>query len=85
MEAPDKYCVTRPDGECVSTDQRCMHQSGDKAYLDGRLVMDTKQELADDNQRLRGLLKKYGRHTVDCSRPLKPDCDCGWESVRDDL
>lgn len=23
---PDAYCVTQPDGECVSTDPRCMHQ-----------------------------------------------------------
>lgn len=25
--APDAYCVTTPDGDCVSTDPRCMHQS----------------------------------------------------------
>jgi hypothetical protein len=25
-EAPDKYCVTEANGECVSTDPRCMHQ-----------------------------------------------------------
>ena len=24
--APDKYCLTREDGECISTDPRCMHQ-----------------------------------------------------------
>ena len=23
---PDKYCVTQPDGDCISTDPRCMHQ-----------------------------------------------------------
>ena len=23
---PDRYCVTTPDGDCVSTDPRCMHQ-----------------------------------------------------------
>jgi hypothetical protein len=23
---PDKYCVTLPDGDCVSKDPRCMHQ-----------------------------------------------------------
>lgn len=23
---PDKHCVTHPDGECISTDPRCMHQ-----------------------------------------------------------
>lgn len=22
---PDRYCVTAPDGECISTDPRCMH------------------------------------------------------------
>ena len=25
--APDAYCVTTPDGNCISTDARCMHQS----------------------------------------------------------
>lgn len=25
-ERPDRYCLTREDGECVSTDPRCMHQ-----------------------------------------------------------
>jgi DnaJ-class molecular chaperone len=24
--APDAYCVTAPDGSCVSDDPRCMHQ-----------------------------------------------------------
>jgi hypothetical protein len=24
-EDPDKYCVTTPDGDCISTDPRCMH------------------------------------------------------------
>lgn len=85
MTKADQYCETRADGECISTDPRCMHQLGDKAYLDGRLVMDTKQELADDNQRLRALLKKYGRHALDCDRPRKPDCSCGWDAISDDL
>ena len=26
MQEPDAYCVTTPDGACVSTDPRCMHQ-----------------------------------------------------------
>ena len=25
--APDAHCVTTPDGDCVSTDPRCMHQA----------------------------------------------------------
>lgn len=25
-KVPDRHCVTRADGECVSTDPRCMHQ-----------------------------------------------------------
>lgn len=24
---PDKHCLTTPDGDCISTDPRCMHQS----------------------------------------------------------
>lgn len=24
---PDAYCITTPDGGCISTDPRCMHQS----------------------------------------------------------
>lgn len=24
-QRPDRYCVTRADGECVSADPRCMH------------------------------------------------------------
>lgn len=26
-EPPDRFCVTREDGECVSTDPRCMHRA----------------------------------------------------------
>ena len=26
--APDRFCVTQPDGACVSTDPRCMHHEG---------------------------------------------------------
>lgn len=26
-DTPDKYCVTRPDGECISEDPRCMHNT----------------------------------------------------------
>jgi hypothetical protein len=25
-EHPDAYCYTTPDGDCISTDARCMHQ-----------------------------------------------------------
>lgn len=24
--APDSFCVTTDDGDCISTDDRCMHQ-----------------------------------------------------------
>jgi len=27
-------------------------------------------------------LAKYGGHTNGCSRPRKPDCDCGWEELK---
>jgi len=27
VEAPDKYCVTLPNGDCISTDPRCMHNA----------------------------------------------------------
>lgn len=26
-DAPDKYCVTTPDGNCISEDPRCMHNT----------------------------------------------------------
>jgi hypothetical protein len=25
VQAPDAYCVTTPDGDCISNDPRCMH------------------------------------------------------------
>ena len=28
--APDRFCVTAPDGTCVSADMRCMHNRRDK-------------------------------------------------------
>lgn len=31
----------------------------------------------------RGALTKYGRHTVNCSRAGKPDCDCGWDALKE--
>lgn len=27
-EPPDTYCMTTPDGDCVSTDPRCIHRRG---------------------------------------------------------
>lgn len=27
-ETPDMFCLTMPDGECVSDDPRCMHRKG---------------------------------------------------------
>ena len=27
-QAPDRYCVTTADGDCISEDSRCMHQAG---------------------------------------------------------
>ena len=39
--------------------------------------------LAAENAKLRSLIKKYGRHTLTCSRPLRPDCICGWDEIKD--
>ncbi len=29
-QAPDRYCVTTADGNCISEDPRCMHQAGEE-------------------------------------------------------
>lgn len=34
---------------------------------------------ADAVEELCAMLTLYGRHSVNCARPLKPDCDCGWD------
>jgi hypothetical protein len=31
------------------------------------------------------LLLKYGRHTMDCDRPRKPECSCGWDHMKSQL
>lgn len=41
--------------------------------------------MVDEIERLRGLLQKHGRHSLECSRPLRPDCDCGWDEVKASL
>ena len=40
---------------------------------------------ADEIERLRAALKKYGRHLGTCHDHGGKDCNCGWETIKRDI
>lgn len=62
---PDRYCVTAPDGECISTDPRCMHHvhAAPKASVSpGKIA--AAAYLAASREMAQTLVAQYGASNV---------------------
>lgn len=57
--APDAYCITREDGECISDDPRCMHNK--PAAVDGAISIDAHKATLASLVAAVSLLRRGGR------------------------
>lgn len=52
-DAPDRYCLSTPAGDCISTDPRCMHQpTPEHLENEQRTPMQHSRERAHEHHRL---------------------------------